>query len=71
MANKIHNQKVRVVWIIIMIAGLILFFLTGCKNYYIVVPDYPEMEVIEKRAENRFSMLFEEADSVFNEKYLR
>lgn len=30
MANKMHREKIRVIWAVILLAGLILFFLTGC-----------------------------------------
>ena len=32
MANKICDQKIRTIWAVILLAGLILFFLTGCGS---------------------------------------
>lgn len=36
MDNKIRDQKIRVVWAVILLAGLIAFFATGCKPKEII-----------------------------------
>lgn len=59
------ETKKELFWIILMILFLLAFFLTGCKNYYVVAPG--KMEMFEIR--NRFIGQFEEADSVFNVVY--
>lgn len=36
MTNKIRDKKIRIVWAVILLAGLIAFFATGCKPKQII-----------------------------------
>lgn len=38
MANKIHSEKIRIVWAVILLAILVVFLLTGCKTKTVLVP---------------------------------
>lgn len=38
MDNKIRDQKIRIVWTIILVAILVVFLLTGCKTETVLVP---------------------------------
>lgn len=38
MANKIRDQKIRLIWTIILLAILVVFLLTGCKTKTVLVP---------------------------------
>jgi hypothetical protein len=57
MDNKIRDQKIRIVWTIILLAILIVFLLTGCKAETVLVP--VEKVKIEYRDRLRI-------DSVYN-----
>lgn len=57
MANKIHSEKKRLVWAVILVAILIVFLLTGCKTKTILVP------VKETRIEYRDRL---RVDSIYN-----
>lgn len=57
MADKIRDKKIRVVWAVILLAGLILFFATGCKTKTVLVP------VKETKIEYRDRL---KVDSIYN-----
>ena len=38
MDNKIRDQKIRIVWTVILLAILVVFLLTGCKTKTLLVP---------------------------------
>jgi hypothetical protein len=57
MANKIRDQKIRVIWEVILVAILVIFLLTGCKTKTVLVP------VKETKIEYRDRL---RVDSVYN-----
>ena len=57
MDNKIHREKIRIIWTIIPVAILIAFLLTGCKTKTILVP------VKETKIEYRDRL---RVDSIYN-----
>ena len=57
MDNKIHREKIRLVWAVILLLGLILFFATGCKTKTVLVP------VKETKIEYRDRL---RVDSIYN-----
>ena len=57
MANKIRDQKIRVIWAVILLAVLVIFFATGCKTKTILVP------VKEAKIEYRDRL---RVDSIYN-----
>lgn len=57
MANKIHSEKIRLVWTVILLAILVIFLLTGCKTKTVLVP------VKETKIEYRDRL---RVDSIYN-----
>lgn len=57
MDNKIRDQKIRLVWTVILLAILVVFLLTGCKTKTVLVP------VKETKIEYRDRL---RADSIYN-----
>ena len=57
MDNKIHREKIRIIWTIIPVAILVAFLLTGCKTKTILVP------VKETKIEYRDRL---RVDSIYN-----
>jgi hypothetical protein len=57
MDNKIRDQKIRIVWEVILVAILVIFLLTGCKTKTVLVP------VKETKIEYRDRL---RVDSVYN-----
>ena len=57
MTNKIRDQKIRVIWMVILLAILVIFFATGCKTKTVLVP------VKETKIEYRDRL---RVDSIYN-----
>lgn len=74
MANKIRDQKIRLVWTIILVAILVVFLLTGCKTKTVLVPvdrvkiEYKERLRVDSVYNRDTIQIYKKNDTIYYEK---
>ena len=74
MANKIRDQKIRLVWTVILVAILVVFLLTGCKTKTVLVPvekvkiEYKERLRVDSVYNRDTIQIYKKNDTIYYEK---